>query len=242
MDSYYDEIVKQVRELIAQGDVKEAYAVLEDELSMPYIPKEYEDDMISLYNECRSTLQINKVERNYTDEDIAMLLMGSLDEQFMAVEMLKKSNLRNHLSEIETYLMQKPHFLVQSFLIEAMIEQGITDEMHMLYDELEVTFLPCYIEMPMDAKGANLAVLQLRDWLENDNPSFLTLCAETLIKEVYLRLPFNVDEDEATPLALAIVKYVFAAGGEKNAYEAFLVEKNLAQSDGFELLLDKHDI
>lgn len=242
MDTYYEEILKEVNKLIAAHDYKEAYAILEDELAMPYIPMESESAMIALYNECRSELQLNKVERNYDDEDIEQLLMGSLEEQLMAVELLKKSNLRQHVKEVEQCLCANPHILVRSLLIEAMMDQNIAEEIHMTYEEMEITFLPCYIEAPMKAEGAVIAVNLLCDWWENEDPTFLKMCIDSLIKELYLRLPFNLEEDEGLPMAMAIVEYVCMAGNDKETYTIFKEAKQLTHEHGFELLLCKHHI
>lgn len=242
MDTYYDEILKEVAKLMEQQNYQEAFAVLEDELSMPYIPKASESALVALYNECRSILKLHKVERNYGDDDIEELLLGSLEEQFMAVELLKKSNLRQHLSEVEAYLCATPHILIRSLMIEAMMEQNLCEEIHLSYEGMEITFLPSYVEQPMDSDGAKLAVVTLREWWECEDPSFLTMCVETLIKELYLRLPFNLDEDEAIPLAKAIVSYVFKASDNKEAYLTFLKEQKLTQESDFELLLTKHGI
>lgn len=242
MDTYYVEILKEVKKLMSNGDYQEAYAILEDELAMPYIPKDSEQELISLYNECRCELRVNTTERTYGIEDVETLLAGNLEEQFMAVELLKQSNIRQHLSSIDSYLCASPHILVQAMLIEALMEQNIAEEIHMRYEDMEITFLPCYIEAPMKAKGAIMAANQLCDWFENDDPSFLTLCIESLIKEAVLRLPFNVDCDEALPLAIAIVNYVYTASRDEEGFQQFLQKHALAQWCGFELLLDKHHI
>lgn len=242
MDTYYEEILKEIRKLMAAHDYQEAFAILEDELAMPYIPKESETQLVDLYNECRSMLRLHHVERSYEDDDIEALLQGSLEEQFMAVELLKKSNLRNHLDEVRTYLCNQPDILVRSLLIDACMEQNIAEELQTIEDGMEVTFLPCYIEPVMRAKGAVLAVNTLCEWFEDEDPTFLKLCIECLIQECYLHLPFNIDEDEGIPLAIAIVAYVMKAQDNETGLEEFLKEKNLAQWAGFALLLNKHRI
>lgn len=242
MDTYYEEILKEIRKLMAAGDFKEAFAILEDELAMPYIPRDSEQELVNLYNECRSELQFQQNERTYHDDDIADLLQGSLDQQFMAVELLKKSNMRNHLEEVEAYLCGKPDILVRSLLIDALMEQNISEELHTVEEGMDVTFLPCYIEPPMHASGAVIAANTLCDWFEADDPTFLKMCLESLIQEAYLHLPFNLDEDEGLPLAIAIVEYVRAAQQNEEEFETFLAEKNLAQWKGFALLLSKHGL
>lgn len=242
MEYYYEDILKQLHKLMAEHKEQEAYAILEQELSMPYIPKDVEPKLIDLYNECRSALRAQKTQRSYDEEDIEALLNGSLEEQFMAVEQLKKSNIRNHLDIIEAYLCDQPHVLVSSYLIDAMMEQKIADEIHMTYYDMDICFLPCYIEAPMRAKGAVIAANALCEWFEDEDPTFLKMCIESLIQECYLHLPFNIDEDEGIPLALSIVLYVKTAHGAQDTFDSFLKEKELQQEMGFTLLLNKHGI
>ena len=239
---YYQDIVLKCESLIAESKVKEVYEILEEELRMPYIPKDSEAKIVALYNQCRQQLEQDKPRKSYNEEDVETMLSGSLDEQFAAVEVLRGSNIRRHLPIIEHYFCEKPHYLVRSLLVEALIDQQIHGELKMVYEDMDIVFDPGFVEMPMESDGAVQAVAYLREWFENDNPTFAMMCVETLVKEAYLKLPFNIDEDESLPLAVAVVKYVFYAYGEQPAFEKFLVEKALAQSSGYELLLNKHDM
>ena len=240
MDTYYEDILKKVETLMKDAQFDEAYAILDEELSMPYIPREYEEPLIAYYNQCRSECKWK--DTAVREEDIETLLKGSLEEAFLAIEQLKKSNIRNHMDAVADYLSQNPHYLVRSLMIEAMMEQNITDEVSVDIDGLEVTFSPCSLDAPMESEGALEAVNYLKDWFENDNPTFTMMCVETLVKEAYLRLPFNIEEDEALPLAAAVTAYVFHAYEEHEAWMLFEEEKGLAQYRGYELLLRKHEM
>lgn len=242
MDTYYDEILMKIEKLMKQQSFQEAYTILNEELAMPYIPAESEKAMIQYYNECRSELELNKAQRAYQEEDIDDLLKGSLEEQFAAVELLKNSNIRKHLESIETYLCQDSHVLIRAYLIEALMEQHVSEEIHMHYDDLDITFIPCSLDGPMDGEGAIVAAKTLCSWFENEDPSFLMMCMESLVKEAYLRMPFTLEEDEGIMVAFAIVAYVFEANGDKSAFEAFIHEKSLAQTGSFDLLLYKYGI
>lgn len=242
MDQYYEEVIKEIKALIEQKAYEDAFALCKYELTMPYIPKDAETAFIDAYNLCRSHMNEAKSEKVIHEEDFERLLQGSFDQQILAVEQLKKSNIRNHLEIVEEYLKGNPHYFVRSLLIEALMEQNITDEITMNYDGLEVVFTPCYIEPVMESDGVVETISYLREWFENDNPSFLMLCIDSLVKEAYLKLPFNIEEEESLDLALAVCQYVFEASGEKDAFEAFIVEKGLAQTGGYELLLKEHDI
>lgn len=242
MDSYYEDVLKKAEDHIAEEDVQSAFHILEEELSMPYIPKPYEERLIELYNQCRAQLRERQTFRRFDETEIETLLEGSLDEQFLAIEQLKKSNIRNHIEEIRSYLLKKPQPVVRSCLIEAMIEQNISEELTTEIDGLEVTFVPCFVELPSESEGVEKAVANLREWFESDDPTFTMMCVESLLKEAYLRMPFSIEEEEAFDLAVDIACYVFKANGDKEGLLAFLHEKGLAQSYGYELLLSKHDI
>lgn len=242
MDSYYDDILKKLEDLKQKEAFAECLEILEEELSMPYIPREYEEQLIVLYNECRSVVKSKQSLKSYDEEDIEALLKGSLDEQFLAIEQLKRSNIRNHLTEIQEYFNGSAHYLVRSFLMEALMEQNITEELTCYVDGLEITFTPCYIEPPMESDGVVQAIAYLREWFENENPTFTMMCVESLVKEAYLKLPFNIEEDEALQLAASIACYVFKANEDREGAIAFLEENGLAQLAGYELLLNKHEM
>ena len=127
MDSYYDTIIEQCRSLMAQGHHAQAQALLEEELSMPYIPKPFEETIIALYNECRSTLRLHGgVVREV--HDVEELLKGSVEEQLQAVEQLRSSNIRNHLPAVREAMKQGSSAWVNAFLIEALCEQNVSEE------------------------------------------------------------------------------------------------------------------
>ncbi len=239
MDSYYDTLIKQCETLIERQDHKEALALLEEELSMPYIPKQVEDKIIALYNECRSVLRLSQQTAKVCD--IEELLKGSLDEQFQAVEQLRSSNIRNHLHVVQEAFDTNENDWIKAFLIEALCEQNVSETFTLQREGLEYTFIPSALTLPRENEAVCQCVEQLREWFENENPSFLSLCVETLMQEAYLRLPMDIDETECVPLSLAVVEYVFYAYQMPEAFTAFLKEKGLAFEDDYELLLEKHN-
>ena len=242
MDNYYHAFINDIKVLMEAGNYKDAVTKLEEEFSMPYIPKEYEEQMIALYNECRHEIQGKQETRKYSEEDIDILLKGSIDEACQAVEILKGSNIRRHLETIESYLKKEPHFLIRTLLVEALVEQDIKDEIQMDYDGLEVCFTPTFVELPSQQEELKKAVEIVRSFFENDNPSFLIMCVESMMKEMYFKLPFSLGEDEVDPFLYAILSYVYKANGDEEGFEAFIHEKNLANSSGYDLLLYKYDI
>lgn len=242
MDDFYHDLLKKAHTFIENEQYQEAMEILEEEFIMPYIPKEYEVEMIAMYNTCRSALNASKKVKKYDEEDIETLLKGSFEEACQAVELLKKSNVRMHLDLIEAYLKNDPHFLVRTLLVEILIEQEVHDEITMDYDGLEICFSPSYVELPQDQDAFVEAVKIVCSYYENENPTFLQMCVETMMKEMYFRLPFALSEDEIYPFIYAVLLYVYKANEDKAGFEAMIHEKNLANYTGYDLLLYKYGI
>ena len=150
VEDFYPNFINEVNTLMENKNYKEAMKLLDEEFIMPYIPKEYEEKMIAMYNTCRHELNALRKEKKYDEDDIEELLAGGIDEACQAVEILKKSNVRNHLETIENYLKDRPHFLSRTLVIEVLIEQDINNEIEMNYDGLDVTFIPVYAQLPQD--------------------------------------------------------------------------------------------
>lgn len=242
MDDFYHEFLDKVHTLIEKEEYKEAIKLLDEEFIMPYIPKEYEEKMIEMYNYCRHEIKALSKEKKYDEEDIETLLNGSFEEACQAVELLKKSNIRTHLEIVETYLKNNPHFLIRTLLVEALIEQQVRDEIEMDYDGLDICFTPGFVELPQDQDVFVKAVKIVQSYYENDNPTFLQMCVETMMKEMYFRLPFALSEDEIYPFIYAVLLYVYKANDDKEGFKAMIHEKNLANYAGYDLLLYKYGI
>ncbi|MGL5541366.1 MAG: DUF3196 family protein [Erysipelotrichaceae bacterium] len=242
MDSYYEEILKELEALMRKQEYQEVYEILQDEFKMPYIPKESEDRLIALYHEVRGHLQKEPSEKVLDEEQLETMLFGSLEQALQVVTYLKERNIRKYGALIQSYFEKEPHYLIRALLIEALIDQNVQDTFRLQMDGMDIDFIPMYVEMPMEADGALACVQMLREFFENEDPSFLAMCIDTLIKELYFRLPMNLEEDEATPMALAVVEYVFQAHEDLDAFQDFIKKKNLDKSPRIALLLSKHDI
>lgn len=242
MNEIYQEILAEIDQLIELGKWQEAYMKILHELSMPYIPSEVEAYLLELKKSYEASENLKKQGRLLSEEELFDYLKGDLAHQMMAVAQLCERNLRNYLDVIQEVLSSKPHILLQAVIIEALINQQIHESMTIEQDGLQITFEPCTIEEPLKSDGALASIALLQTWFENENPSFLAMCIDCLVKECYLRLPINVEEDESEALSLAIATYVFQANGAEDELNCFIRQKGLAQIGGFELLLNKHDI
>lgn len=242
MDNYYEDLMNKIQEFIHKEKYIQANMLIETELNMPYIPTPYEERLQKLHTHCQSELKANTNKRKYDEEDIEKLLFASVEQATQAIEILRGSNIRNYLDMIQTYLSNSPHFLIRTLLIECLIEQDITSEISMDYDGLEVTFIPAYCELPQDQEVFMECIKQVNAYYENENPTFLKMCIETMLKEMYFKIPFTLVEDEMNCFIYAILEYVYQANQDIEGFKAFILEKNLANYSGYTLLLYEYNI
>lgn len=242
MSNYYEKMIKDAEALMEQREYAKAYEILDTEVKMPYIPMAYEEKIQSLYKDCSQALKPERRMAVYDINDCMELLNGTLEQALQAVELLRASNIRKHLDLVESYLSVDPDFMIRSMLIEILMEQDVTDEIKLDYDGLDITFIPTYVEAPLECDAAVEVVKMFDGYFGNDNPSMFSFCMDSLAKELYFRLPFNLDEDETEMMAAAIIRYVYKAMGDESEGEKFIAEKNLANNRGYELLLIKYEI
>lgn len=66
-------------------------------------------------------------------------------------------------------------------------------------------------------------------WFSNDDPAFLNFCMTLLHQEILVRRPFDLNEEEALPIAKAIVRLVYAALMRDDELEDFTEKKDLTK-------------
>ena len=240
MNGIYQDILNEIQTLITSGEVKQARSRILEELNMPYVPHDVENELNKLLNgvglpEAKKVL--------LSDEQLEQWLLGNNPQrQVAALNQLQNSNLRNYTALIQQAFDTQCDLAMQSLLISMMIEQQINESFHVERNGFAIEFVPAVIEYPLECEGVIQAVEQLREWYENENPSFLNLCLDVLAKECYLMLPMSVDETDSLALCLAVIQYVYQANGAQDEFKCFIAEKELAQTYSYELLLNKHDI
>lgn len=242
MDSYYEELLPNIKTLMDKEQIKEAFTLINEELSLPYVPSSVESTLKELQEECRLKLQEVPKEKAYDEDQLKQLLKGNSEEQWKAVNYLRTSNIRNFLELIEDILCGNTDRMIKSALIEAMIAQNVSDEIRMIDEGMEIQLIPCYIDLPTKAEGAIAAHDYLCEWFENEDPSFLQLSLDSLLEEVYLMLPLNVEREESEMIAHAIAKYLFRAIGFEQNYEPFRQRYHLPKKITYDPLFCKRQL
>lgn len=233
--NYYEEILVEIKELIAQGNWEEALQIVETELRMPYIPQEFLQPLSICRNQIQMELKQNQSITALSQQQIEEYLIKDRAHQIKAVSVLHGMNLRAQLELVASYLKQQPDPLAAALLIDSLIEQQIKEEITYIQDGLEMTFIPFYQEGVSESDGFIKAEQCLREWLENDNPSCLQLCMDVLIREAYLQLPIGFDEQEGELLAQAIVQMVYLSMSDDEGFGKLCQQYSLEKCKSFQL-------
>ena len=187
-------------------EFEEAIDIVVEELSMPYIPYEYERVFNAAYDE----LLLAKREANegvkqcynnaFALDDMENILQRDVANEellYMAIEQMEGINIRRLLPAIRTFLKDdsKPSF-AKSLLIELMIDQEIDEEMILVKNGVEYEINPSYAPMVLNQEIGEAILSLLSEVIEDQNPSLFNLCFQFLNFYLYLIYPKYIDESE----------------------------------------------
>ncbi|MFQ8705361.1 MAG: hypothetical protein ACLR9T_04795 [Thomasclavelia sp.] len=212
-NTYYDVVSIYVATLKELEEFEEAIDIVVEELSMPYIPYEYE----TVFNAAHDELLLAKREANegmerhnnaFSLEDMENILMKDIlneDLLYMAIEQMEGINIRRLLPAIRIFLKDssKPSF-AKSLLIELMIDQEIDEDMILVKNGIEYDINPSYAPLVLNQEVGGTLLELLSEGIEDENPSLFCLCEQFLNYYLYLIYPKYIDEYDYRSLAAAI--------------------------------------
>ncbi len=236
-NNYYDEILAQIRQAVREEDYQEAARLLEQELSMPYIPSGTLKELEQLADEVRPHLVREKAATLLKPGEVLDYLTKDTESAFAALDTLRNGNIRNYLEAIQVYLMmEKGDNLLKALLLELCVLQQVTVPLKIVRNGEEREYVPSELQPVMKDEMIPATVGYLKEMLENDNPSFLEQCVQVLVQYAYSIYP-DKSPLTARQLSLAIVKYVYNAYGEPEEFEAFCRKQGADPSAVGELII-----
>lgn len=202
-NTYYDVISIYIASLKELEEFEEAIDIVVEELSMPYIPYEYE----TVFNAAHDELLLAKREANegmerhnnaFSLEDMENILMKDIlneDLLYMAIEQMEGINIRRLLPAIRIFLKDssKPSF-AKSLLIELMIDQEIDEDMILIKNGIEYDINPSYAPLVLNQEVGGTILALLSEGIEDENPSLFCLCEQFLNYYLYLIYPKYINE------------------------------------------------
>ena len=139
-ETYYDVVAIYVSILKDLEEFEEAINIIVEELSMPYIPYQYETVFNAAYDELLLAKQEASfdgvTQKVFNEEDIENILTKkdtNEDLLYMAIEQMEGMNIRRMIVPIRQFIRDndQPDF-AKSLLIELMIDQEIDEDLEVV--------------------------------------------------------------------------------------------------------------
>ena len=200
---YYKELVSNIEKAIESADYDKASKLIDDELSLPYVPK----DVLERLREFKENIPAEDINRTLSEEEIREYLKGNEYRQLVAVEQLNKLNLREYYDLCNEYLKSDGFINAKVLLIESLVRQEISDEYTMLKDGMLFNFIPRYVMLPEESEGYNTALKILSDYYMKE-PSYFLMARDLLYKDCFMALPLSYIMEEGEMLARNIISYL----------------------------------
>lgn len=225
VNNAYQELINSLRHMIDEGELEKALVLLQEELSMPYIPPEVETVLHQLEIHAKAQRTSEPRASVLTPSQIVAYLNGDDEHQLAAIVALNALNLRAQLPLVREAFERLNSRSLKSLLVKVCVDQKLTEELEFLDNGMTYTFIPAALTAPEDSEGYQLAKATLVEWLENDNPSMLMLALQQLDHTVLIKLPESYDADEGLDLAIDVLKPIYEQLADRASWQQFLEEK-----------------
>lgn len=237
MNSFYQSIFDNIQALRRAGKAPLALAVIEQELSIPYVPEEIAARLEELRKEIES-------DQPQPVPDSAMrldsLINGSPAAKEKAVAVLQTLNLRNYHDQVQK-LLNDPMLLdeFKGELIRELIRQRIEEPFSISKDGLDFEFVPSLITP--DYKDPTLVQVRklFEDWLGGSFVLSEDFAGQLLEQEVLETLPLSFEEVDPRSLAASIVRLVYISMKDEAGWKTFARDHNLEQIQLYPLKIEK---
>ena len=186
---YHSLNLKYIESLYNSGDISKAIDLLQEELTMPYIPMEYEESYNSLYVLCFNTLKSRDFEKisTFSDEQI-------IDEVFekesnlslVILSYLEDKNIRKFLPHIREYLKNKDKLnYIKVFLFDVLKKQEVNEELEVCSSSGRRVINPLYHHYFDEQVVLNEVFAKLNDVIKD-------VAIIDIVKELSISLCFNI--------------------------------------------------
>lgn len=201
--NYYEKMLEKLSSLIKTSP-KEALDIINEELKVPYVPKDVLDKLLEL----KSSIDVDDNDGFSLNVDtIKKYLHEDEDKQCIAVEELSKLNLRDHEDIISDFLLSSGSIRAKVMLIIALKNQESSREYSVLKENKIYPFVPKYIVLPEESSYFKKSIIYLNEYYMK-NPDMLQLAKELLYNDYILYLPLTRDLNDVKYITSKITQYI----------------------------------
>ncbi|AEM68732.1 Protein of uncharacterised function (DUF3196) [Mycoplasma putrefaciens] len=218
MKNFYDELLENINDAIDQKNYENALKLINNELSMPYIPTDVEKKLLKLLKVIRNKQkeQLNLKTESYDFYKIKSLL-NSDDylQQLLAFKHLKTINIKLLLDDIKQFLIDKKNKNENKTLLLMTLAELEFDFDFKVIKNKQYLINPVKIDFNyIDQKLLEIEEL-ISKIITDKNPSFIVMAKQVLYYFYFDNFP-DVKLEDVVEIAIAVVDVVYQIIGIKS--------------------------
>ena len=208
-NKFYEIMIIYLHSLINVGDKEKALKLVKEELSMPYIPMDYEGKFLEIYKEVAYIEKEGK-EYNLSRDKIEEILCVEEDKNLiiLAIVELCKLNIRDFFDSISEFFKRNIKNIYKVMLIDALRGQGVNKDFVVLNNNEEYKVNPLYSENVLESKAYIYIRKILEDKIGSKEVTICSMALENLMLYLSDIYPRCLDEDEYGMVACVLHYYV----------------------------------
>ena len=146
---YYEIAEYKIRFLVALNKLIEASIIVKEELSLPYIPKDFENFLIQINKEINFTLN-DKNTFSISEDDLENLDKLDNSTLLAILPLLKKYNLNEYVRQLQNiFLNTNIKDIVKTLLIACLSDSKLNADFYVIKNEVTVKFNPTVAAVPV---------------------------------------------------------------------------------------------
>ncbi len=209
-ENFYNGVLNKIINLMDKKKYREALDLINQELSMPYIPPKFE----SQFKELRIEASVNLTSDNLINEvslkevEEAFFRDGSLNSIIGIIHKLKKLNISHFLEPIKKYLIDKSgDDIAKSIIIFALKESNIAGIFKIIKNNQEMEFEPTKI-IETNQQKSFLIGKEIIDNAFKKEINKLNMAEQTYFTTLFAIAPFKIEQNFAKKAALKAIDNV----------------------------------
>lgn len=206
---FYDIMIIYLHSLINTDQKDKALKLVKEELSMPYIPMNFENKFMDIYKEVAYIEKEGK-EFNLSRDKIEEILCVEDDKNLiiLAIVELCKLNIRDFFDCISEFFKRDVKNIYKVMLIDALRGQGVNKEFILINKNKEYKIIPSLSENVLESKDYIYIRKTLEDRIGNKDLNLCSTALENLMLYLSDVYPNSFNESEYDYIACSLQYYV----------------------------------
>jgi hypothetical protein len=209
--NYYWLIRYKIEALIESNQLQKALEVVQEELKMPYIPKDYVEYFETLGKQLNNQVKLSQKKdyfKNLTDEDFSLMLLSEQDETnlLVLVEQFNHRNARALIPTVSSFVgLNYVANYIKMALLEILHDQAIDQEFVLTNKGKTIKINPLQLEPLFQQEGFKQAIKLIDGFSNSITISQKEIAYELLISYLADNFPIRVDAKTQPSLVAAVL-------------------------------------